>query len=711
LGFICGFAWCLLYAHWVASWSLPAAIENKNIIITGYIASLPAERDHYIRFEFVTHKAKMELNWSNNYPQLTIGDKWQLEVRLKRPHGSMNPGGFDYEKYLFANRIRAVGYVVPRSSLSANQQLTSLWYKYPVGRFRQSLQKKIAQALPNKPLAGVVTALTIGQRSGIIESQWQVFNNTGTTHLVAISGLHIGLISGSVFFIINFIWRRISWLTLRIPAQRAAAAAAILTALFYAAMAGFAIPTQRALLMVIAFMGLALVKRNTAPWHAWFIALFMILLLDPLASMVGGFWLSFASVGSLIYAFSGRLKVEGWWWRWGRAQVVVAIGLLPFCLLIFQQFSLTSLFGNVVAIPWVGFIVVPLCLIGSILTLVSPLLGGLLLVLAEKALELVWVYLNFLASQHWAIWHYTFLNNWQLWASIVGIALILAPKGLPGRWLGIIWLLPIWFYQPAKPQNGEIWFTLLDVGQGLATVIQTQNHVLVYDTGPKYSEAFDSGKMMVVPYLQKNAIRTIDALVVSHGDNDHIGGADAVLKLVTVKKIFTSVPEHFPGQNAVHCWREQKWVWDGVNFEFIAPPANKFMNSAISVSKNNESCVLKVGAILLTGDIEKPEEKELLQNYGADLASAILVVPHHGSNSSSTEPFVTAVNPKYALFSDGYLNRFRFPSKKVLARYEEINTIYFNTIGSGAIIIHLRGEQVLVKPVEYRKQASYFWNW
>lgn len=714
VGLVLGFGWCLCYSLSIASWSLPFELENKNITITGYVASLPEVKDKYLRFSFATQTvankkqhARVELTWSSNYSPLKVGDKWQLGVRLKRPHGSMNPGGFDYEQYLFANKIRAIGYVVPvKNENSVNQLLSSKWYHYSLDRFRQRLQIKIANSLGKMPLAGVVTALTIGQRDGITNPQWQTFNNTGTTHLVAISGLHIGLISSSVYFLVSFVWRRFPQLMLRIPAQRAAAFAAIIIAVFYAALAGFCIPTQRALLMVLVFMGFTLGYRCLAPWHAWFIALFIILLINPLSSMVGGFWLSFASVGSLIYAFSGRLRAGGWWWKWGRAQVVVAFGLLPFCLLIFHQLSFTSLFGNMVAIPWVGLVVVPLCLAGSLLTLVSNAAGGFLLLLAEKALEGIWYCLDFLAGQSWGVWHYVFLHDWLFWVAIIGVVLVLAPRGFPARWLGIVWLSPLLLYHP-KPLNfGEMKFTLLDVGQGLAAVIQTQNHVLVYDAGPKYSEEFDSGKMEVVPYLQKNGIHQVDVLVVSHGDNDHSGGARAVLGLVKVKSIYTSAPELFSDYSkTANCWAGKKWQWDGVNFEFLGPDPGE------QNFKNDASCVLKVCSVLLTGDIEKKEEAELLAEHEANLKSTVLVVPHHGSNSSSGDSFVRAVYPVYALFSDGYLNRFHFPSPKVLARYAAINSQVFNTVVSGAIIMRFNEKQDLAEIIEYRKSASHFWNW
>ena len=699
-----GFFWSLLYAHSIINWSLPDNLVGKNITVTGYIASLPQQDDIHEKFLFKTSKTRLQLSWYGNYPKLTVGDKWRLLVKVKRPHETMDPGAFDYEKYLFQHKVRAIGYVKPSK---LNICLSSKKYKYPINRLRQHLAEKINYALYDKPLKGLIPALTVGDRNSITQQQWNVFRNTGTSHLVAISGLHIGLVSGFIFLFLNFIWRRIPYLTLRLPAPKAGAIGALFAALIYSAMAGFSLPTERALAMITVFMLVMLLNRNIKPWHAFFVALLIVLILNPLSSLSAGFWLSFGAVAMLIYCFSGRLKTGGLWWKWGRAQLVVVLGLMPLCLLLFQQFSLVSLFANIIAIPVMGFVVVPLSLLGCIFS-------KWLLILAEKILELLWIYLSWLANHHWAIWHHGIVNYWILGTTLVGIVLLCAPRGFPRRSIGIIWLLPLFFYQPIGPKAGQVWFTLLDVGQGLASVVRTQHHVLIYDTGPKYSVSFDTGKAIVVPFLRSLGINNVAMLVISHGDNDHIGGAQSVLAMLNVKEIRTSVPKRFPQQNAKYCRTGQSWQWDGVYFQFLSPKKNSGLQG------NDASCVLKIidgkNSILLTGDIEALTEHILvgarssrpyLQN---NLKANILIAPHHGSNSSSTWAFINAVRPNYVLFPVGYLNRYRFPSKKVIARYEAMHAKLFNSVDSGAITFKFNGSRKIRLPSEYRKLAGHYWN-
>ncbi len=701
-----GLLWSLIFAFHIMNSSLPKSKLQKIITVKGYILSVLHKDELREKFLFADGKTIMQLSWYGDYPDLKNGDKWRLQVKLKKPYGSMNPGEFDYEKYLFQHHIRAIGYV--RNS-SLNQRLSSHWFHHPISRFRQYLAAGIRQALDDEPLTGIIIALVVGERNDLTAAEWQVFRNTGTSHLTAISGLHIGLVAGLIFLFAQFIWRRIPKLTLYLPAPKAGAIGAILGALFYSGMAGFALPTERAVIMISVFSLALLLSRNIKPWHAFFIALFFVCFINPLASLTIGFWLSFAAVAVLIYCFSGRVAARGLWWKWGRSQLVVGIGLLPLSLMSFQQFSLGSFLANIVAIPIVGCVVVPLSLLGSLIWLISASLGGWILLLAEKILQLLWLLLSWLAAQPWLIWHHALANGWVLLTAIVGCLLLLAPKGVPARFLGLIWLLPLIFYTPPGPKSaGEVWFTLLDVGQGLATVVRTKQHVLIYDTGPKYSDSFDAGSAMVVPFLYKQGINRVSMLVVSHGDNDHIGGAASVLQMVRVKKIMSSVPKKFqPNYRARHCWAGQHWRWDGVDFQFLSP------EKGLGLTGNAASCVLKIttgkNSILLPGDIEASTERILVPAPN-QLKSTILVAPHHGSISSSTPAFVAAVRPNYLLFPIGYENRYHFPSKKVVARYQNIKAKLYNTASSGAITFKFSRKQQISIPQQYRKLFHHYWN-
>lgn len=719
--FLLGFGWALLYAHWTMSWTLPKKLEDKAITVTGTVASLPQIKEHMEKFIFkpltinghatlklffvLSAKTGIQLSWYNDYPQISVGDKWQLLVKLKRPYGFMNPGSFDYEKYLFQQGIRAVGYV---QSSKTNCLLTSHWYNYPIGRFRQYLQEKIDTALDGKPFSGIITALTVGSRSGISQSQWSVLKNTGTSHLVAISGLHIGLIFGFIFLFLSFIWENIPYLTLRIPAQQAGAVGALFGAFLYSAMAGFAISTQRALIMALIFTLALLLRRNNKLLNVLFIALFAVLLRDPLAVLSAGFWLSFTAVFIFIYSFVKKPKAKSIWQRWLAAQWVAFLGLLPLSLVFFQQCSLVSCLANFIAIPWVGFIVVPLSLIGGLLSIVSGHLGKLMLLFAEQAMALIWIFLQWLANQQWAVWRHGVYDFWILILAFAGILLLLSNKKLSKRWFGVLLFLPLIFYKPPGPKPGEVWFTLLDVGQGLASVVRTKSHVLIYDTGPKFNETFDTGEAVVAPFLRVFGISKVSALVVSHGDNDHIGGAQSILAMLNVRQVITSVPQRFPKINAKYCEAGQSWSWDGVKFEFLSPPnKNKF-------SGNDASCVLHItdgkNSILLTGDIEALTEHYLFRRQKPNLHSTILVAPHHGSNTSSTEGFVKAVQAKYILFPVGYLNRFHFPTAQVIKRYKQTRAVLFDTAHSGAITFKFNSTNKINPPAEYRKLASRYWN-
>ncbi len=701
--FLLLFIWAVIYAHHIKSWSLPQRDIGKDLTISGYVASLPQTAGDHVKFTFAWNDTKLALSWYRNYPILKAGEKWQFVVRLKPPHGFMNPGGFDYEKYLFQHGIRATGYVKQGKLLAAGG------YKYPVTQLRQYLAGKIKQALPNNQFTGLLEALTIGSRNDLAPAQWQVFRNTGTSHLVAISGLHIGLVAGFMYFLVLFLWRRVELLSLKFPAQKSAAIGALFGAFTYSLMAGFALPTQRALIMISVFMLAVLSDRNLRPWYGIFMALILVLLLDPLAPLSAGFWLSFSAVSILIYSFSGRSGASGFWYKWIQPQLVVSIGLMPVLLLFFQQVSPLFIGANLVAIPWIGFVVVPLALSGCVMLLISNNIGAWLLWLASKAISLIWPYLQWLSTRSEFLWHHAVPNLWLLIAAVIGVLLLLAPRGFRGRWLGVIWLLPLLIWRPIGPKPGEVWLTLLDVGQGLATIVRTQHHVMIYDTGPKYSATFDTGAAVVVPYLRQQGVNNVDLMVISHGDNDHIGGAQAVLQNLHVKSILTSVPQRFPAGDAKYCEAGQSWKWDGVIFKVLSPPS-QYNN----LEGNNASCVVQIqdgkNSILLTGDIQALAEKGLVHKYHDKLHAAILVAPHHGSNTSSTKAFVSAVFPQYILFPTGFLNKFKFPSKKVLVRYEQIHAEAFNTAQSGAITFKFNSSKTVRIPQEYRKLHHNYWN-
>ena len=709
VAFAAGFTWALLYAYVHADEQLAAGLEGEPVVVTGYIKSIPAPSNHGTSFLFalktVNNKAAagtLRLLVTSQR-QFYAGDEWRFSTKLKKTWGTLNPGGFDYEAYAFTEGIIASGYVADKNLKSL---LASHWYHDPIDRVRQFFQDRIKENLPVSATSPWITALAIGERRDISPEAWQVLRNTGTNHLMAIAGLHIGFIAVMAQFVVAWLWRRFPRACLIIPAVHAGAIAALLMAVTYSAMAGFSIPTQRACIMLAVFLFALLLRRHPCSWQAWSTALVCVVLINPLNVLSESFWLSFASVALIIYCMSGRLSPHGIWWKLGRIQWVIAIGLVPLSVWLFQQCSLISFVANSVAIPWVGFLVAPLSFFGALLLLVSVKLGALVLLLADKILAVLWIFLSWCAHLPFVVWYQQVCHQWMIIAAIFAVIFLLLPAGAPGRYFSIIFALPLLLFVQATPARGTAWLTLLDVGQGLSAVIQTTHHVLVFDAGPRLGETYDMGESVVVPFLHAIGAQRVDMLVVSHKDNDHSGGANAVIKQFPVVAIKTSVPELFAG--ATYCLQGAKWRWDDVEFEFLYPSSDKLHLD------NDSSCVLRVSSgdkhILLSGDIEKLAEKTLVERQRDLLAADILIAPHHGSKTSGNDDFIAAVHPRVVLFPVGYRNRYHFPNKSVVRKYEKLQVAMFATATTGAIKFVLSAKNRLLPPDLYRQVHQHYWN-
>lgn len=713
MAFILGFAWTYWYAHSFLSWTLPKIWEGKPLIATGYIASLP-ETDHgQIHFLFAlkqiqngnemkTGHARIRLTWRDTPLKISVGDEWKLLVRLKRIHATQNLGAFDYEAWSLQKGLRASGVVMQSES---NRLLSHHWYRYPLNQFRQRLQDKIKQQLPSSHVAPWLIALTLGEHADVAQEDWQVLRNTGTNHLMAIAGLHIGIIAGLTHVCISWLWKRFSLLTLLLSAREASAIAALMVAFTYSALAGFSLPTQRACTMLSVTIFALLARRKISTWQSWSLALLLVLLLNPFNVLTESFWLSFGTIALIIYGMSSRLSPSGIWWKWGRVQWVIGIGLIPLSLFLFQQSSLVSFFANSIAIPWLGFLVLPFCFLSSLFLFIHPL-ATLLLWIADKNLSGLWWLLTAFSNLSFASWHQSIPTLSILLTTIMAFLLLLLPNGFSGRWIGIFWLTPLLFYKPDVPAVGNVWMTLLDVGQGLAVVIQTKQHVLVYDAGPKYNTKIDMGENVVLPYLNKIGRKSIDMIVVSHGDNDHLGGVAALLKNISVKEIRTSVPQRISFANIHYCLSDEAWQWDGVKFSFIYPTNDKLNRG------NDSSCVLRIEGgnqvILLTGDIEKNAEQDLL-NFNRRLAATILIAPHHGSKTSGLKEFIQAVNPRWVIYATGYRNRYHFPHASVVRTYTDIQAKQFATADTGMMQFKLEKENKFPSIELYRLTHKRYW--
>lgn len=714
---IAGFLWAWWLAAQLLAQQVPTSWEGRDLTVEGVIADIPEPRDHSVRFLFdvfqVQHGpafksplGRVRLSWYGEVPPLKAGQAWRFTIRLKRPHGFLNPGGFDYEAWLYGRRIGATGYV--RDS-GLRQRLTERVPGYWLAAWRHSIVQTVREQLPNAPMRGVILALAVGYRAEMGHGLWETLTATGTNHLVAISGLHVGLVAAWVFFITRWLWVLWPRAPLWKPAMQPAALAALVAAGAYAALAGFALPTVRALVMASVVLGGMLAGRTVQPSRSLALAVWAVLIIDPMAVLQAGFWLSFLAVAVILYAMSGRLAVRSLWWRWGRVQWVVSLGLVPALLLWFDYAPLVAPLANLVAVPVVSLLVVPLVLLALLFLFWWEGASRALLQLAQEGLRWLHEWLAALQAVPHAQWHLPDAPLWMLVLGLLGVALLLVPRGWPGRWVGALLWLPLVTYRAPTPTPGELWFTVLDVGQGLATVVQTAKHVLVYDTGPRFSASFNAGEAVVVPFLKQQGIEKIDLLMVSNGDSDHSGGVAVLERTFPIGRILTGArPGELEGIPAQPCHAEQKWSWDGAEFSVLHPVLGQ------SYRGNNRSCVLQIehpgGRILLTGDIEARVERELVGRYGDGLASEILVVPHHGSATSSSKAFVEQVEPSLAIFSVGYRNRFGFPRPEVWARYRRIGARILTTAAAGAISLRFLPSGNRSGPHRYRDSVQRYWR-
>lgn len=740
--FIAGYCWGEMNIYYHLQHKLPAQIENQVIHVEGRIVSVPSNLDNDTQFQFQIDSVGVEKEASNSWtgkallswyqprwkqsmlPTLIPGQKWCFIVKLKNPRGYSNPGSFDYESWLFEQGVMAKGYVIEAKKPKKNRLLESPKWHSSIEQLRQKIMQTWEERM-SLPFLGILLALTIGLTNHITTEQWQVFTNTGTIHLISISGFHIGLMAGVAFGCVSFVWRRIFWICERFPAQKAGAIAAIIMAVGYSVLAGFSVPTERSMIMVLVFMGSLLFQRKTDVWACFLWSLFFVVLWDPFAPLNMSFWLSFGAVAMILYVMidhSGSLEEsqeKGIYVRLSRykksishglkLQGSIFLGLVPLSLFWFSQVSVSSLWANIIAIPVTGCFILPLALVAILLTGICFPLALFLMKISYWFFSLLYVFLHWISLVHPVILVGSVDHVWQLFFGTMGTLILLAPKGCSGRWIGFVFWLPLLFPLNTPIHLGEAKMSLLDVGQGLAAVVQTKNHVLVFDTGPKLGENFDTGKAVVLPYLRHQHIHHIDALVISHADMDHRGGMASVLKGIVVKSTFVNDLKIVPKNTFVLaklCEPNLSWTWDGVTFQFLTKGLAQFTNT------NDRSCVLKISngdqSVLFPGDLEAQGEHMLIKNYGEILKSDLLVAGHHGSKTSSSLPWINAVNPNYVLFPTGYLNRYHFPNNEIVARYKHQGAIMLSTADCG-LIDWTMGHDFMKMPQCYRKENARFW--
>ncbi|RBJ80566.1 DNA internalization-related competence protein ComEC/Rec2 [Pseudomonas sp. MWU12-2534b] len=690
--FLFGFAWACVSGHWALDDRLAPGLEGQTRWLEGQVSGLPEQGQGVVRFELQGAQARrerlpqrMRLAWHDG-PPLHSGERWRLAVKLRRPAGLLNVQGFDYQAWLLARRIGATG------TVKAGQLLRPARLAW-----REGLRQRLLGVEAQGRGAGLA-ALVMGDGSGLTRQDWQVLQDTGTVHLMVISGQHISLLAGVIYLGVAGLARWGIWPERR-PWLPWACALAFLGALGYGLLAGFDVPVQRACVMVALVLLWRLRFRHLGVWRPWLLALNAVLLFEPLASLQPGFWLSFAAVAILILTFAGRLGRWRWWQAWSRAQWLIAIGLLPPLLALGLPISFSGPLANLLAVPWISLLVLPPALLGCLL-LPVPHLGEGLLWLAGGLLDGLFRLLGMIASA-WPAWVAPVLPWWLWGLSALGALLLLLPTGVPLRVLGWpLLLLAVWPPEPVLPE-GEVEVWQLDVGQGLSMLLRTRDHAMLYDAGARVGD-FDLGERVVLPTLRKLGIRRLDLMLLSHADNDHAGGALAVWRGIEVARVRSGEPGALPDAlQAQPCESGLGWQWNGVRFRLWQWPA--------ATDGNQASCVLQVEArgerLLLTGDIDVQAERALLASVLA-VHTHWLQAPHHGSRTSSSMALLQRLRPTAVLISRGRGNAFGHPHAEVLARYRRLGAAVHDSADQGALKLRLG----TFGPVQSLRAQRRFWR-
>ncbi len=717
--FIVGFLYMNLHSYNTLNNNITAKYLNKHITILGSITNLVKTKSHKITFTLTTYKpfeANVRLSWyGKERPKLQAGEVWRLKVKLKANSGLKNQTGFDYEKSLFINNIDATGYVITKNPVI--NKFIKLSNKNLINQARQKIKNTLEPYLTQLTNGNIIYALISGDRANISTKEWQIFQQTNTSHLTVVSGLHIGIISGFIFFISLVLYKLCTRCCLRMPAQIFASYIGIIAAITYALLAGFSVSTQRASIMAIVVFTSIISKKHYPIWNLYTYALFAVLIMNPLSVLSIGFWLSFIAVAIILYGvknYKSLAKIP----RMFYIQLLISFAMLPMLLWFFSSFGFSSFIANIIAIPIVSFIALPSSLLGATLALLDfNLLANWLFYIANYSLYIMIEVLEYLKNinifDNQLYYHYGINSIWQLLLIIICFVIIFLPKGLKFRRFGFISLLALFSYNKSLGlENNGFIVEVMDSGQGLAIIIKTKNHNLLFDTGFSSISGFNIGDSVVMPYMFKNNIRKIDTVIISHSDNDHIGGLRYINGQIAIGEIFTSMPKEVKKivniSNIKTCNRGQNWTYDNIKFSILHPNKSYRLTNK---KRNNNSCVLKISngkySILITADIEKNAEKYLIKTATKDLKADILLMPHHGSNTSSTYKFLMTVSPTIAINSSGYKNRFSHPSNKVLTRYKTLKIPIYDTQCSGQITLNI-ADNIIIS--ETRKNNKNYWT-
>ncbi|WP_233198751.1 MULTISPECIES: DNA internalization-related competence protein ComEC/Rec2 [Luteimonas] len=697
-----GLALCGLHAAHALSLQLPPSLQRADVALRGQVVQLPRHEAQQTRFMFrvdgdAANPAPLRgrllrLAWYDGREgvdprrfDLTAGSHWTFTARVRAPRGLRNPGWFDSEKHAMAQRIAAVGYLRSHEALARTAAGTGIdaWRDVMATRIEASVDHEAAR---------YVRALAIGDTRQLTDEDWEALRATGLTHLIAISGFHVGIVGAFFALVASALWWLLPGFGRRVPRPQAAAIVALLGATGYAAVAGWELPTVRTVLMIAVVVVMRLARRQLRIADSLAYAAVAVVLVDPMSVLSAGFWLSFAGVAWLVWCLPDA-HGQAWWRGLLASQWVATLGLLPLTVVLFGQASLAGPVANLVAIPWWSLVVVPLSLVGTGLEAVHRGAGAWAWQLAARAFDASWPLFEWLAASPFALWWLPEPSWFALPLALLAAFWLLLPRGVPGRWLAALLWLPLLWPDRQLPRAGEVELVVLDVGQGLSVLVRTARHAVLYDAGPAVPDGYDAGERVVVPALHALGVRRLDAIVISHADADHVGGYAAVQRRFAAPVVFA--PRHDDVAGSVPCLLGGHWHADGVTFRFLHPDLH------FPAFRNPSSCVLRVesasGVALLPGDVDAVVERLLVHRNARRLRADVVVAAHHGSEGSSDPAFVAAVDADHAVMSAGHQNRFGHPQAGAVTRWRRGGAEVPETAGQGALRIRITRDGVVVE--------------